>query len=202
MANLEGAATVCEKCRFAIWVRRQNSQPTIDRIKSGKGFFDLYYYPYDCGNCGNELDEKKEESKVLRLSGTVNKLEWRLPAGDDVSWKDYATTHLVCVRCQKEDRNIRYNYLEAYKNSCVPNWHVINYIGITSWGPNGGEPWMEKLILCQECHAKTDTEEWLKQTIGLVLVKQGNPSPHKLSLLLEEVQKNFPHIKLKPPPWG
>ncbi len=202
MTKFEGAATVCEKCDCAIWVQHKSLQPKIERVKTSAGFFNFYYYTYNCSNCGNELDENQEESKRIRISGTNGKLDWHIPIGDGISWKSYASTHLTCIRCQKEDRNI--SYFSTDESLCVraPHWYSVSYYGITSWGPRGGGPWMEDTLFCQDCHTKTDTEEWLKQTLGLVLVKKGRPSPHRISELAKEVRRDYPHIKLEPPPWG
>ena len=205
MANLEGQTTVCEKCGFAIWIRRKTRQ-TIDcglfrdcRVQSFHP--PDYHFLLDCNSCGNELDKTNQESGKF-CSQNSNILQWQIPSGDGVSWTRYVAIHLVCLRCKKEDRNIRHNYGQAYHNSNAPEWYSVSYYGITSWGKLGGGPWMEELVFCHDCHIKTDTEEWLKQTMGLVLIREGNPNPHKISQLAKEMEKNYPHIKLEPYPWG
>lgn len=204
MANLEGEATVCEKCGFAIWVRRKTKQ-TIDcglfKDCRVQGFHSPdYHFLLDCHNCGNELDKDNQESGKYCFQNS-NLLQWSIPSGDGVSWTYFAATHLVCIRCKKDDKSIRYDSGLAFQNRFAPQWHSVSYYGITSWGKFGGGPWMKRLVFCQECHVKMDTE-WLKQTMGLVLIREGRPSPHKISQLAQIMRRDYPDIKLEPYPWG
>ena len=197
MEKPKETAIVCKKCGSAVWIDRKTNKPfTCNFYRSHLEHFRLF-----CINCNNELDEKRQESGWF-CSVNAQLLQWQIPSGDGENWNNYTATHLVCVRCKKEDRSIGYDWLEAAKNSWVPQWKEVNYYGITLWGKPGAGPWMEGLIFCQECNAKTDTENWLKQTMGLVVIREGHPSPHKISQLARIVEKDFPHIKLKPPPWG
>lgn len=203
MANFQEQATVCEKCGSAVWVIKKTDQPQICHFILSGSNSHPEHFKLVCYKCENDLDKDNQESGDF-CPLNAHLLQWRLPSEDRLGWVRYVATHLVCYRCQKEDRSIAHNYYKERDNKYVPEWKFVSYYGITSWGKRGGGPWMEDILFCQDCYNKTDKEEWLKQIIGLVLVKEAGdeePNPQVISALAREVREKFPDVVLMSGPW-
>ncbi|HSR89029.1 MAG TPA: hypothetical protein VLK22_01335 [Candidatus Udaeobacter sp.] len=202
MANQEGSATVCEKCGSAVWVREITDRPQACFFLLPSQHSHSERFKLVCQRCGNELDKHNQESgKFCPLNG--NLLQWRRPSRSAVNWwLRYAATHLVCFRCQTEDRSIPYDYFVGRKDGWVPQWHIVRYYGVTFSGLRGGGLWTGDILLCSHCQSKMDTETWLAQVNGLALIEAGNSDPSKISELAARVKSKFPDITLEPFPWG
>lgn len=135
----KGAAVVCRNCENAIWGVTEHEEGSID-VK----------FECICSKCGLQPDKRGREKLFPYATDNVRYSTRRIGKDpDDVL--TFVTTHVICERCQNENRNVSYRNLRKGRKE-------INFSGEYNDG-SGSTLSSARSILCPKCIETPDLKK-------------------------------------------